>query len=139
MSKLAYLLDTNVVSEPMKKQGDAKVIERILTYESEIAIASWTWHELWYGVHRLPDGKRKDTLSRFLEDVVSRIPVFDYCVHAAKWHAEVRAKLEKDGISTAIVDGQIAATAKIHDLILVTRNVKDFEAFGIEIQDWGQT
>jgi tRNA(fMet)-specific endonuclease VapC len=54
---------------------------------------------------------------------------FPYDQEAAAWHARERARLSKRGRPPSAADGQIAAIASVHDLILVTANVKDFRRF----------
>ncbi len=56
---------------------------------------------------------------------------------AARWHAAERARLEKVGKTPAFVDGQIAATAKVNGLTLVTRNVANYSLFeGLAVENW---
>jgi tRNA(fMet)-specific endonuclease VapC len=65
------------------------------------------------------------------------LPVFDYDINAAKWHAQERARLSKIGKTPAFIDGQIASIAFCNDLILVTNNVADFQDFEhLIIENW---
>jgi tRNA(fMet)-specific endonuclease VapC len=65
------------------------------------------------------------------------MPVFDYDLKAAKWHAQERARLSKIGKTPAFIDGQIASIAFCNDLILVTNNVADFQDFeDLVIENW---
>lgn len=65
------------------------------------------------------------------------VPILDYDRDAAEWHARERARLVSKGQTPPFVDGQIAAIAHIHDLILVTSNVQDFSRFkGVRVQSW---
>ena len=57
-----YLLDTNVVSEPLRPRPDAGVLEGIRAAEGRMAIASVVWHELVYGVSRLPSSSLREKL-----------------------------------------------------------------------------
>jgi tRNA(fMet)-specific endonuclease VapC len=77
-------------------------------------------------------------LEDFLEEVVEpTIPVLPYDDRAAVWHAAERARLENAGRPAPFVDGQIAATAFVNGLTLVTDNLKDFGAFrGIKLVNW---
>lgn len=132
-----YLLDANVLSEPVRPRPVASVIERLERQLDDSATAAPVLHELEFGVARLPTSKRKDALSRYLVEVVGRLPVLPYDAAAARWHARERARLTKRGRPPAFVDGQIAATAAVHGLVLVTRNVADFAVFeGLEVESW---
>jgi tRNA(fMet)-specific endonuclease VapC len=96
------------------------------------------WNELTYGSERLPPGKRKLEIETYLRDVVlNSFPILPYDQEAATWHALERARQERAGRPAPYVDGQIAAIAHVHDLILVTANVKDFARFeGLAVEDW---
>lgn len=135
---LRYLLDTSIVSIPISKQPDRKVLEKLDAHGHECAIAAPVWNELTYGCQRLPQGKRRDMITTYLEDVVLKsFPVLAYDETAAHWHALERARLEALGKPAPYVDGQIAAIAHVHALTLVTANVKDFARFkGLEVESW---
>jgi tRNA(fMet)-specific endonuclease VapC len=88
------------------------------------------WHELLYGVYRLPVSRKRKTLERYLTEVVlATIAVLPYDESAAAWHALERARLTGLGRTPPFADGQVAAVAATHDLVLVTRNVADFAHF----------
>jgi tRNA(fMet)-specific endonuclease VapC len=96
------------------------------------------WNELSYGCERLEPGKGKAELEAYLRDVVlNSFPILPYDQEAATWHAFERARQERVGRPGPYVDGQIAAVAYVHDLVLVTANVKDFQRFkGLTVEDW---
>ena len=135
---LRYLLDTNIVSVPVWKQPDLRVVDRLNAVGSECAIASPVWHELSFGCNRLPKGKRRSALEAYLRDVVrNSFPILPYDEAAAAWHGKERARLEAAGQPTPFVDGQIAAIASVHGLILVTANDRHFSAFaGLRLENW---
>jgi len=136
--KARYLLDTNIVSEPIRPRPNLGVLTRLEAHERELALAAPVWHELCFGCNRLPQGKRRRTIQQYLEEVVRpSIPILPYDTAAAQWHADERDRLDAIGLDTAFVDGQIAAIAKVNDLILVTANTADYIHFkGLQIEDW---
>ena len=135
---LKYLLDTNIVSEPLRPSPDPTVLRRLRRHEGETAIASIVWHELQFGCARLPDSRRRAAIERYLTDVVlASFPILDYGHSAAEWHARERARLDAAGKTAPYVDGQIAAIASVNDLVLVTANKTDFRGFkGLRVQTW---
>jgi tRNA(fMet)-specific endonuclease VapC len=136
---LRFLLDTNVVSNVLLRIPRPKVLRRLALHEGHLAIASVTWHELRFGTERLPDLKRRDALSEALELWRSRVPVLDYDLLAADWHARQRASLQKTGRSEQLFDGQIAAIAATRHLTLVTANTKHFAHYEeLTLVDWSR-
>jgi tRNA(fMet)-specific endonuclease VapC len=135
---LKYLLDTSVVSEPLRPNPARAVLRRLRRHEGETAIASIVWHELRFGCARLPRSRRKDAIERYLEQVVlASFPILDYGRAAAEWHALERARLEAVGQTPPFVDGQLAAIASVNDLVLVTANKATFHGFkGLQVQSW---
>lgn len=133
-----YLLDTNVVSEPLRPVPNRRVMQRLRRFEDRIVTASVVWHELQYGACRLPRSNKRSAIEKFLESVVGgTIPILPYDERAARWHAAERARLEKIGKTPAFVDSQIAGTAKVNGLILVTRNVGNYSLFeGLTVENW---
>jgi len=145
---IRYLLDTNVVSEPVKPEPSEVVLSRLRERSGEVALPSVAWHELIYGAHRMDEGRRRDYLLEYLREVVRpSMPILPYGAAAARWHGRVRAALEREGRPTSFADGQIAAIAATEDLTVVTENTSDFEPFtdlpemtglgaGIRLENW---
>lgn len=135
---MKYLLDTNVLSEPLKASPDESVLKRLKKHQYEIATASPVWHELQFGCHRLPESRKREIITQFLNGVIRKnLFILPYDERAAQWHAEERARLTGKGNMPAFVDGQIASIAKVNGLILVTRNVEDFKPFmDLKIKNW---
>lgn len=135
---LRYLLDTNIASAPAAKKPNQHVIRQLERYGAGCAIAAPVWHELTYGCRRLPAGKRRVALEAYLEDVIRRsFPILPYDEAAAAWHGHERARLERLGRPAPYVDGQIAAIAHVHGLVLVTAKAEDFLRFkGVTLRDW---
>jgi tRNA(fMet)-specific endonuclease VapC len=135
---LGYLLDTSIVSAPVSKRPDSAILERLSQHAPECAIAAPVWHELTYGCRRLPKGKRRAALEAYVRDVVGgSFPILPYDEAAATWHGQERARLEALGRPAPFVDGQIAAIAHVHGLVLATTNDKDFVHFkGLTVENW---
>ncbi len=135
---LRYLLDTNIISEPLRPAPNPTILAYIERHQDEIAIAAIVWHELWFGCSRLPASAKRTAIETYLTKVVApAIPILAYDQRAAEWHAIERTRLVDIGKTPPFVDGQIAATAVVSDLILITLNRNDFIAFqGLQIDDW---
>ncbi len=84
----------------------------------------------------MPDGLRKQELAHYLKWVL-RLEILPYDREAARWHAEERARLTGRGRTPPFVDGQIAAIAVTNGLMLVTRNIGDFDDFrNLNVENW---
>ena len=116
------------------------ILKRLDASGPECAIAAPVWHELTYGCQRLPRGKRRTALEAYLRDVVrGSFPNLPYDEAAATWHGAERARLEALGRPAPFVDGQIAAIAHVHGLVLVTTNDHDFLRFdGLRVENWSK-
>ncbi|MBE0493595.1 MAG: type II toxin-antitoxin system VapC family toxin [Thiomicrospira sp.] len=127
-----YLLDTNVLSEFMRPNPSAKVVDWLDAQSlSTLYLASISQAEILLGLGLLDDGKRKTLLTlkaldMFGKDFMGRCLDFDN--RAAKHYADVIVQRRKQGLPTSVEDAQIAAIALTHQLTLVTRNTKDFES-----------
>lgn len=133
-----YLLDTCVLSEFRKKQPEPNVISWIaLQDEDSLYLSVITIGEIQKCVTRLPSSKRKTELNTWLEDVVyrydSRLLSVDLEVMQA-W-AKMSADLETKGRIIPTADSLIAATARVHDLVVVTRNENDFSDTGVQLMN----
>lgn len=135
-----YLLDANVLSEPLKPIPHPGVLARIERHRAESASAAPVWNELVYGCRRLPESRRRGTIEKYLSTLAAVLTILPYDQRAAERHGTERARLEAVGKTPPFVDGQIAAVAQVHGLVLVTRNEDDFSAFEeLRIENWWQT
>jgi hypothetical protein len=129
---VSFLLDTNVLSEWIKPLPDPGLIAWLgYVDEDRVFISAITLAELSHGVERLAQGQRRSRLEAWLREDLplrfeGRILPVDEAV-ARTWGA-ITARRAAIGRPIGAMDGFIAATAEIHDLALVTRNVPDFEA-----------
>lgn len=137
MLPLRWLLDTNIVSELARAQPAETVMQAFAMHADASAIPMVVWHELLFGVLRLPEGQRKDSLSHFVHAVPGALPKLAYDEAAARRHAELRAAQQARGRPLAEPDAQIAASALVHGLTLVTRNMRDFHGIeGLKLANW---
>ncbi len=129
-----WLLDTDVLSQPAKSKGDPLVIawlerEKDRCYTSSIVIAQLAF---WL---RSKEGKQRQImqawLTRLIDGMQGRIHGFNISV-AHVW-AEQEHLLEKAGQRMPIEDSYIAATARRHDMTIVTGNDKDFRCPGLKV------
>ncbi|CAD5371741.1 Ribonuclease VapC [Rubrivivax sp. A210] len=136
---LLWLLDTNTISELGRAQPSAQVVQRFTHEASACALAAVVWHELWFGVLRLPTGRRRDGLTHFVRSVAGGLPKLPYTEATARKHAELRAQLAAKGRILPEPDAHIAAVAITHGLTLVTRNTRDFKGLpGLQLANWFQ-
>ena len=140
MARVIYLLDTNIISEPLAAKPNPSVMEKIRAHGTDLAITSVTWQKLLYGMLLLPAGHRREQIKDYLIDRVGpSLPILGFDAAAARWQAEQRARLRSMGQTPAYPDSQIAAIAAVNQCVLVTRNVADFEAYlkaGLVIENW---
>lgn len=129
------VVDTNVVSEPLRPEPDGRVVAWLRDHAAEICLTSVTVHELFYGVARLPQGRRRSVLTRGVERLVERAGdrVLGYGREAAQVHASLRAAQEAAGRTLAVEDGMIASIALLHGHAVATRNVRDFADLGLTL------
>lgn len=133
------LVDTNVISEPLRREPSAAVIEWLDAQNVEtLFLAAISLAEIRFGVAVLPVGRRRDWLEQSIEQRVvplfrGRILPFDDA--ASQAYASLRAKARAVGNAMASADGFIAATAAANGLIVATRDIAPFEAAGLRVID----
>ena len=133
---MKYLLDTCVISELAKPVPERKVLNWLNGTPSEVLLLSVvTIGEIRKGLTKLPDSKRKENLTLWLntllEDYQPRILPVDLAV-ADNWGL-IQGNAEMAGSPMSSIDGLIAATAYTHNLTVVTRNESDFSAARVPI------
>lgn len=131
------LIDTNVISEPLRVAPDPTVTAWIDAQNVEtLFLAAISLAELRYGIAALPSGRRKDTLHQQVEQRVvplfrGRILPFD--ATASRAYALLRARARAAGQSIGTADGYIAATAAANGLTIATRDAAPFVAAGLTV------
>lgn len=133
------ILDTNVVSEPMKPGGDPGVVAWLDQQAAEtLYLTATSLAELLVGIEMLPGGRRKDSLGAALASLLSglfagRILPFDDA--AAIKFAPLTARARASGRAIPLADGQIAAIAAAHGFTVATRDRGPFDAMGVPVID----
>lgn len=136
---MAFLLDTNVISETVKRRPEQRVMAWLeARLASDLFLSAITLGELVRGARRLADPTRRRLYERWIEDELEaqfegRILPFDHA--AARLWGEMMGDGDQIGKPRAALDAQIAAVARLHELTLVTRNTSDFEGLGIPLLD----
>ena len=135
------LLDTNVVSELMRPAPDPGVVAWLAGQEpASLALSVVTVAEILYGLERLPGGRRRaDLVARFHafldRDFGNAIHPVDLAT--AEQFAAIRAARDTAGRPMTSFDALIAATARVHDAVLATRNTGDFSGCGfVVVNPW---
>ena len=134
---MSVLLDTNVVSELIRKAPDPAVEAWAAGHALEnLFFSAVSEAELRYGAAILPAGRRRDSLVADIERMLSdafdgRVLPFDS--RAARAYADIAAMRRSAGRTVPSADCQIAAIARSRDMAVATRNVRDFEDIDIEI------
>jgi len=138
MEQINYLLDTNILSEPARKEPDPNVMQRLAECNGQYVTAAIVWHELQYGCELLAKSKRKTQLQSYLLMLQNNgLVILPYDQIAAEWYAKQRAVLKAKGKIPAYADGEIAAISAVNNLTLVTRNTDDFSGFkNLSLDNW---
>ncbi len=134
----AVVLDTNVISELMRGEPDARVRDWVREVLPDLIFTtSVTLAEVRFGIARLPAGHRRALLGAAADDVfgtfADRVLPFDAA--AANAYADIVVERERIGEPIAGFDAQIAAICRIHRAALATRNTSDFARLGLDLID----
>lgn len=132
------IVDTNVVSELMRPSPSRQVRNWVSAQApGELCTTAITVAEIRYGLERLADGRRKQSLLSAATEVFAAfsdyIQPFD--ADAAIWYATIVARRDRLGLPIDGFDAQIAAICRIRGAALATRNAKDFRETGIDVID----
>jgi len=131
------LLDTNVMSEPLRQAPEPKVIDWIDAQPMDtLFLSAITVAELRSGVAMLPAGKRRSGLQEALEKRVmplfaGRVLSFDLACTQA--YAALMAKARATGLAIAAADAFIASIAMTHGFTVATRDTRPFTGAGVSV------
>lgn len=130
------VLDTNVVSEFMRAEPAPDVLAWLRANSAKgLHTTAVTVAEIRYGIARLPEGRRRESLHQAANEIFSAFPrqVLPFDIAAANAYADVVAARESAGNPINGFDAQIAAICRSQAATLATRNVKDFSDTGIAV------
>lgn len=131
------VLDTNVLSEPLKARPDERVLNWLGSLREASGVTSVSVGELLTGVRALPAGRRRDGLLESIESTLSTFAgnVLPYDEPAARVYARLQELRRAAGRSLAVEDGMIAAICTSRRMTLATRNTADFAGLDLELVD----
>jgi len=126
---MSFLVDTNVLSELVRKRPDPGVLQWAQEV-TRVAISAATVEEVYFGLSWKPNPRILLWFEEFLEVNCEVLPV---TAEIAKRAGEIRGQLQARGQTRSSTDMLIASTAQEHKLTLVTRNIPDFEGCGVPL------
>jgi predicted nucleic acid-binding protein len=128
-------LDTNVVSESLRKLPDPAVIAWLVRHDAELALPTVTIAEIAFGIQKIMPDQRAVRLEQGLTDWRHRFAdrIFGLTEDAALAYGEIMGTASRQGLGMSAPDGMIAAIARVNGGRLATRNLADFRAAGIDL------
>lgn len=131
------LLDTNVISEMVRKRPDPGVLNWIRAHpRSEFWTASVVIAELLSGIELMPAGRKQRALREAIDEMIIedfRGQILTFNLPAARQYAQILAVRQQMGRPIREIDAQIAAIARVHGATLATRNGNDFAACNLAV------
>jgi toxin FitB len=137
------LVDTNVVSEPLRGRGEVRVVAWLDRQSAEtLFISTISVSEILFGVAALPPGKRRARLAQAFESEIVRLfagRILSFDLPAAREYPSLMSGARARGHSISLADGQIAAIAAANGFSVATRDEAPFRAAGLEtINPWAE-
>ena len=129
MAQTIYLLDTNVVSEFIKKSPDQQVMMWLQKVRL-LAVSAITVEEANYGLAWQPNPARLALINGIFDQLHSVYPITEAIARRA---GILRGQFQAQGITRSAPDMLIAATAQEHQLVLATRNIRDFLGCAVQL------
>jgi predicted nucleic acid-binding protein len=131
-----YLLDTDVLSNLMKRAPASSLVTRLAQVRPEDQFtSSVTLGELFYGAHR--STRTAALLERIEETLLPELPILPFDAAAARRYGELRADLERRGTPIGDTDTRVAAIALSRGLSIVTGNERHFRQVpDLEVENW---
>jgi len=128
-------LDTNVVSETLRKSPDPAVIAWLVRYDAELALPTVTIAEIAFGIAKIQPDQRAVRIEQGLADWRHRFAdrIFGLTEEAALAYGEIMGVASRQGLAMSAPDGKIAAIARVNGGRLAARNLADFRTTGLEL------
>jgi len=128
-------LDTNVVSETLRKMPDPAVIAWLVRHDAELALPTVTIAEIAFGIAKVRPDRRAVRLERGLADWRHRFAdrIFGLTEAAALAYGEIMGAASRQGLGMSAPDGMIAAIVQVNGGRLATRNMADFRTTGLAL------
>ncbi|NUM52099.1 MAG: type II toxin-antitoxin system VapC family toxin [Candidatus Hydrogenedentes bacterium] len=128
-----YLVDANVLSETMRQSPDPRVVAWLRSHEQALVIDPIILGEIRLGVLSLPHGRKRIALESWFETVVRAVKCLPWDRTIGERWARLVVEMNQKGKRLPALDSMIAATALTHNLVVVTRNVGDFQRAGVRV------
>ena len=128
-------LDTNVVSETLRRTPDPSVIAWLVRHDAELGLPTVTIAEIAFGIRKIHPDQRAARLEQGLSDWRHRFAdrIFAFTEAAALAYGDIMSAAVRAGRPMSAPDGMIAAIARINGARLATRNVADFATTGLAL------
>jgi hypothetical protein len=128
-------LDTNVLSETLRKSPDPAVIAWLVRHDAELALPTVTIAEIAFGIQKIWPDQRANRLEKGLSDWRHRFAdrIFGLTEAAALAYGDIMGAASRQGIGMSAPDGMIAAITQVNGGRLATRNLADFQTAGLEL------
>jgi predicted nucleic acid-binding protein len=130
-----FLLDTNVLSELLRKRPNEGVVRHLhAAAAARLHTSAMSVVELRAGAARVPHGA--ELWARITRDVLARVSVLPIGVAEAELAGDFIGRLARHGASIGVPDALIGASAAANSLVLVTRNVRHLERLPVTVENW---
>ena len=131
------ILDTNVISEPMKAVADPTVAAWLDRQAAEtLYLTATNLSEVLFGIEALPEGKPKRAMATGMRELLAGLfgaRFLDFDREAAAAYAILASRAMAKGFTISVADGQIAAIAAVHGFTVATRDTAPFLAAGVPV------
>jgi predicted nucleic acid-binding protein len=128
-------VDTNVISESLRKAPDAAVLAWLVRNDAELALPTVTIAEIAFGIQKVRPDERADRLEQGLSRWRHRFAdrIFGLTEEAALAYGEIMGAAARQGRGMSAPDGMIAAIARVNGGRLATRNLTDFSTTNLDL------